>query len=136
MNTASADYTPEQIVAWARPERTDISAWDQSMRRRSSYVAVVDEQVAGFSDVSEEGYINLMYVAPGFTRRGVGRELITFLEYRARSYAARRLTANVSITAQAFFEAYGFQVEAEQHPVINGVDLTKFRMTKELSTRT
>lgn len=131
-DTASADYTPKQITAWAQPEQRDISAWNQSMCRRNSYVAVLSDEIAGFSDVSEDGYIDMMYVAPEFARRGVARQLMTFLENQARSYSATQLTASVSITARAFFEAVGFHVEAEQHPVVNGVVLTNFRMTKEL----
>lgn len=132
--TAAADYTPEQITAWARPEMLDLLTWDQSMHRRNSYVAIAGEQIAGFADVSEDGYIDMMYVAPRFTRRGVGRELLAFLENVAWRFSPQRLTANVSVTARPFFEAVGFHVEAEQHPVVNGVVLTNFRMTKQLET--
>ena len=131
--TASADYSPEQIAAWARPR--DLAAWDVSMRRRKSHVALVEGQVVGFSDVSDEGYIDMLYVAPEFAHRGVGRALIKFLEDQARRSGARQLTANVSITARAFFEAVGFTIEAEQHPVIHDVVLTNFRMVKSLESR-
>lgn len=133
--TASLDYTPEQLAAWARSQQRDLSTWDASMRRRHSYVAVVNERLAGFSDVSESGYIDMMYVAPEFAGRGVARELITFLEERARNYGAKQLTANVSITARAFFEAVGFAVEAEQYPVVDDVVLTNYRMAKDLESR-
>lgn len=131
--TASADYTPDQIAVWAR--RRDIATWDASMRRRQSYVAVVNDQGAGFSDISEDGYIDMLYVAPEFARKGVARELVTFLEKLARTYGAKQLSANVSITARTFFEAGGFAVVAEQHPVINDVVLTNFRMVKDLESR-
>lgn len=132
MVTASADYTPDQIAVWARLR--DIAAWDASMRRRQSYVAVVNDQVAGFSDVNEDGYIDMMYVDPEFARQGLARELITFLEKLARSYGAKQLSANVSITARAFFESVSFAVAAEQHPVVNGVVLTNFRMVTDLES--
>lgn len=134
MVTAAADYTPEQLTAWARPEQRDLFAWDQAMRRRNSYVALVGEQIAGFSDVSRSGHIDMMFVAPRFTRQGVARELITFLEKQARSFSAKQLTADVSITARDFFEASGFHVDAEQHPVITDVAVTNFRMVKKLET--
>jgi len=132
--TASADYTAEQITAWAQTERWDIAAWDLSMRRRKSYVAVIGEQVVGFSDISDDGYIDMLYVSPDVARRGVARELLTFLEHQARSHGAKRLTANVSITARKFFEALGFQIVAEQHPVLDDVVFTNFRMMKLLGT--
>ena len=132
MVTAAADYTPEQLTAWARPEQRGLFAWNQARRRRNSYVALVGEQIAGFSDVSRSGHIDMMFVAPRFARQGVARELITFLEKQSRSFSAKQLTADVSITARGFFEAFGFHVEAERHLKINGVALTNFRMVKPL----
>lgn len=131
--TASADYTPEQIAAWARPNNRDVAGWDRSMLARESYVALISEQLAGFSDVSADGYIDMMFVSPRFARQGVARELLTFLELRARKMSAGRLSSNVSITARPLFESLGFHVVDEQHPVTGGVVMTNFRMLKELS---
>lgn len=133
--TASADYTREQVAAWARPDRRDLRGWDRSMLARETYVALVDEQAAGFSDVSAGGYIDMMFVSPRFARRGVARELLTVLELRARKSSVRQLSSNVSITARPFFEALGFHVVAEQHPVTGGVVMTNFHMTRDLDYR-
>ena len=103
------------------------------MLARESYVALIDEQVAGFSDVSADGYIDMMFVSPRFARRGVASELLTILELRARKMSASRLSSNVSITARPFFESLGFHAVDEQHPVAGGVVMTNFLMTKELS---
>ena len=135
MVTAAGDYTPAQLHAWARPEQQDVTQWDRSMLRRNSVVATLGDQVVGFSDVSKDGYIDMLYVSPDFARRGVARALIAFLEKQARSNSARQLTANVSVTARASFESAGFRVKAEQHPVIRGLVMTNFRMTKELDSR-
>ncbi|GAA4761546.1 GNAT family N-acetyltransferase [Citricoccus nitrophenolicus] len=134
MVTASADYAPEQIMAWARPDKRDLRGWDRSMLARESYVALLGEQAAGFSDVSAEGYIDMLFVSPRFARRGVARQLLTFLELRARGMSASQLSSNVSITARPFFETLGFHVVAEQHPVTGGVVMTNFHMIKELNS--
>ncbi len=102
------------------------------MLTRESYVAVLDEQVAGFSDVSAEGYIDMLFVSPRFARQGVAREMLTFLEARARHLSASRLYANVSVTARPLFESLGFRALKEQHPVRDGVALTNFLMVKIL----
>ena len=127
--TAARDYSPEQIAAWARPGQRELIDWDESRRTLNTYVAILDGNVAGFSDVSAAGYIDMMFVAPRYGRRGVGATLLSFLE---RSTPASVLAADVSITARPFFEAHGFVVEAEQHPRIVGVRMTNFRMTKQL----
>jgi putative acetyltransferase len=132
--TAAADYTPEQVEVWARPDDRRIEEWDQDRLRVDTFVAVIDECVAGFSDVSAGGYIDMMFVSPRHGRRGVGHALMTFLEQRALAAGADQMSADVSLTARRFFEAHGFVVEVEQHPVIDGVQMTSFHMTKPLGT--
>lgn len=130
--TASGDYSPAQIAAWARPEQRDLAGWDRAMSSRHSYVAVVEGEVAGFSDVSDGGYIDMLFVAPRHARRGVARSLLRTLEARARDSGAHCLSADVSITARSFFERHGFVEAAEQHPVTAGVQMTNFHMSKRL----
>ncbi|WP_203580351.1 GNAT family N-acetyltransferase [Microbacterium hibisci] len=131
--TAAADYSPEQVQAWARPDRRNLTEWDAARKSRNTYVAVIGGEVVGFSDVAETGYIDMMFVSPTHARRGVARTLLTTLEQRARDAGASRLTADVSITARPFFERAGFQVVAEQHPVTGGVQMTNFHMAKSLA---
>lgn len=130
--TAAADYAPDQIQAWARPEIRKLSAWHAAMQERNSYVATVDGAPAGFSDVDSEGYIDMMFVAPRYLRQGVARQLIAHVEAHARKEQLTELTADVSITSRPFFERHGFTVEAEQHPVKAGVQLTNYKMKKKL----
>lgn len=132
---ASADYTSEQITAWVRPGERRLPEWDQSMWDRNSYVALLGEQIAGFSDVSVHGHIEMLFVSPHFAGQGVARELLNFLEFEARSHSAQQLSADVSITARPLFEACGFQVEAKYQPVVHGIAMTNFRMTKQLPRR-
>lgn len=130
--TAAADYTPEQIQAWARPETRELSTWHAAMHQRNCYVATVDGEPAGFSDVNTQGYIDMMFVAPRYLRIGVARQLLGHVEAQAREESLAELTANVSITARPFFERHGFTVQAEQHPVMAGVQLTNHAMKKSL----
>ncbi|TFD85933.1 GNAT family N-acetyltransferase [Cryobacterium serini] len=130
--TAAADYSAEQIQAWARPEERDLPTWNASMQERNSYVATVDGALAGFTDVNAVGYIDMLFVAPRYQRRGVARQLIARVETHARTAQLIELTADVSVTARPFFERRGFTVDVEQHPVLGGVRLTNYKMTKKL----
>lgn len=127
--TASADYSPEQIRAWAG-ER-DVPSWHAAMQRRDAFVATIGGELAGFSDVGPTGWVDMMFVAPRFLRRGVASRLLA--EASARVPATVELSADVSITARPFFEHHGFVVVAEQHPVRSGVELTNFRMRRPVS---
>ena len=130
--TAAADYSPEQIQAWARPDSRDLATWHAAMLQRTSCVATVDGEPVAFSDVSPTGYIDMLFVSPCHQRRGVARRLLRYVEAQARGAQAAQLTADVSITARPFFERSGFLVEEERHPVKYGVQLTNFRMTKRI----
>ena len=126
--TASADYTADQIQAWADPDGRDVQRWDEAMAARKSFVAVIGGQIAGFSDVSHDGYVDMMFVAPQFLRRGVARKLLAHGEELARSWAVSELSADVSITARPFFAARGFAVIGQQIVRHRGVDFINFRM--------
>ena len=130
--TASADYTAEQVQAWAQPGRRDVGTWHAAMLARDSIVATIGGELAGFSDVSPDGYVDMMFVSPRHQRRGVARQLLAHLEAHARCAGTPGLSADASITARPFFERHGFTVEAEQHPVKAGVELTNYRIRKEL----
>ncbi|PYI37536.1 hypothetical protein CVS30_14775 [Arthrobacter psychrolactophilus] len=102
------------------------------MQARNSYIATIHGVTAGFSDVDGHGYIDMMFVAPDCLRRGVAHHLLHHIEDVAHSEGMSELTANVSITARPFFEHHGFTVQAEQHPMMLGVQLTNYRMKKNL----
>ena len=131
--TASADYTAKQIQAWADPDGRDLDRWNAEMASRRSFVAIVGGQIAGFSDVGHEGYVDMMFVSPTFLRRGVARELLHYGETLARGRNVGELSADVSVTARPFFEGQGFEVLAEQASVTRGVTLKNFRMRKSLN---
>lgn len=130
--TASADYSPEQVEAWASPAERDPDTWSVAMLAREGFVADIGGTLAGFSDVGPTGYIDMLFVAPRFLRRGVASALVAEAERRARVDGVDALTTDASITARPVFEHLGFVVEREQHPVRHGVELTNFRMRKSL----
>ncbi|MGJ9426687.1 GNAT family N-acetyltransferase [Nesterenkonia halotolerans] len=130
--TASADYTAQQIRAWADPDGRDLEPWNAAMLVRGSVVGTVGGRVVGFSDVSRDGYVDMMFVAPTFLRRGVASALLASCEQRAREGNVGELTADVSITARPFFERHGFAVVAEQSSVTRGVALRNYKMRKPL----
>ena len=130
--TAAGDYSPAQIAAWSAPQERDLAQWNLSRSALGTVVAVVDGEVAGFSDVDARGYIHMLFVASRVGRRGIGSSLLAELEQRSLDRATPSLSTNASITARPFFERYGFVVVAEQHPVSRGVRLTNYRMEKRL----
>ncbi|MFJ3958746.1 GNAT family N-acetyltransferase [Arthrobacter sp. NPDC090010] len=130
--TAAQHYSAAQIAAWARPEERSLDEWDQAMQRRNSFVAVLGSRVAGFSDLADDGYIDMLFVSPEQGGRGVATHLLCFVESQARAAGMPELSASVSLTAQPVFERQGFSVVGVQRPVIAGVELSNARMVKAL----
>jgi len=130
--TAASHYSPEQIAAWSRPQERDIQQWNAARKSLNTVVATIGGEVAGFSDVNDSGYIDMMFVAPGFGRIGVGSALLSHLRDVAVADGVAALSTNASITARPFFERHGFVVAATQHPTVGGVSMTNYRMTRRL----
>jgi len=129
--TAARDYTAEQLAAWA-PDDLDPVAWATRRAAARTEVAVRDGAVVGFTDVDAAGYVDMLFVDPGAARQGVARVLLSWAVATAAAAGAVELTTHASLTARPFFEAHGFVVVAEQHPVRRGVALTNYRMRRPL----
>ncbi|HEY8601286.1 MAG TPA: GNAT family N-acetyltransferase [Thermomicrobiales bacterium] len=129
--TAAADYTPEQVDAWA-PAEFDRERWAERMRGIAPFVAEEDGRIVGYADVQGDGYIDHFFVAATAGRRGVGSALMRMIHATAAERGITALYSNVSLTARPFFEHWGFAVEREQQPVANGVTMTNFLMRKPL----
>ena len=124
-------YTGEQLQAWA-PAVHDEEAWARKMAAMRPFVAVVRDQVAGYADLQPAGHIDHFFVAGGFAGQGVGTALMRHLLEVAAARGLSRLTADVSLSAEAFFARHGFVVDARQTVEARGVALANARMSKVL----
>jgi putative acetyltransferase len=132
--TASRHYTPRQVEAWTSAGR-DIVEWDRARASANTRVAEVDGRVVGFTDVSANGFIGMLFVASNHGRRGVATALLSWAESAARSQGSARLSTHASITARSFFEARGFDVVEERTPIVDGIAMTNYLMVRPLEER-
>ncbi len=131
--TAAADYSPEQVAAWASDD-LDLDAWAASRAAAHTHVAVIDGRVVGFTDLDDNGHIDMMFVDPDFGRQGVATTLLAATMTRARQRGLVALTTHASLTAKPFFEQHGFLVTEERHFVHGGVETMNFAMRCRLSS--
>lgn len=131
---AAADYSSEQIAAWAADD-IDLDAWAESRDRLDTAVAVIDGVLVGFTDVDAAGYIDMLYVDPVFGRRGVATALLDWVTAEAERLGSDTLRTHASITARPFFEAQGFAVDEERHPIVRGVVMTNYTMSRTIRHR-
>lgn len=131
---ACRDYNPAQINAWA-PEKPDLEAWEKRLSSGIALVALKRSQIAGFTRMENDGYIDLFYIHPEFQRQGVGTALHEQLVLIAEKHGLVRLTANVSITARPFFASRGFRVVAKQRVKQKGIWFENYRMEAVVPNR-
>src|SRR5690242_15293661 len=81
---ASADYSPEQIAAWA-PEQFDPAKWLNRLQEIKPFVAERRGLVVAYADVQPTGYIDHFFVSPTAARQGVGSLLMQRIHDTARS---------------------------------------------------
>lgn len=122
----AADYTPEQLDAWATGT-VDLKAWDASFRAHDTVVAVQGDDILGFGDMDDTGYLDRLYVAAAHQREGVATAICDRLEGRC---GAECFTTHASVTARPFFQQRGYCVVRQQSVVRQEIALTNFVMRK------
>lgn len=130
--TASAFYSPAQIDAWC-PVSHDATAWARRREASWTLVAEVDGHVVGFSDLTEGGEVDMLFVHPDAGGRGVAQALLTRVLAEARRRGVDRVTTRASRVARPVFERLGFTVaEANDANMIRGVVVPNYVMVVDL----
>ncbi|TIX90041.1 GNAT family N-acetyltransferase [Rhizobium sp. P44RR-XXIV] len=128
--TASKDYSPEQIAAWAKVD--DAEVWAQYRASRPTWLAMNGPMPVGFTDLKPDGCLDMMFVDSDYQGKGIASLLLATVEKAARDQGLQRIFTEASLTARPFFERKGFVVLAAQQVQKLGQTLANFRMEKML----
>ena len=106
--------------------------WADRLAQKNPFVAVVDEEIVGLTEIEPGGSIDYFYVQPKWQNRGVGKALLASLELEAAMLGVSMISADVSVTAKAFFLSRGFRIVEAKTNVILGHPAPNFRMQKAI----
>lgn len=126
----ATDYTPEQLAVWAPSHVHHRDARWQTMLDNIAFVAEVEGAIAGFIDMTIDGYLDRLFVHKAYQRQGIASALIKHLEQTAIQQGITHFTTEASITAKPFFERAGYHVVKAQEKEVNGVCLRNYLMEK------
>ena len=112
--TARAHYSPDQIEAWAA-DHGDLDSWAAARAAAHTYLAIIGDRVAGFTDLDDSGYIDMLFVEPDFGRRGVASALLAHVIALGRARGLPALTTFASLTSQPVFERLGFVITGQRY---------------------
>lgn len=128
---ASRDYSEEQIQAWA-PREVDADLWGKRIGKINPFVAEFQGEIVGYADLQDDGYIDHFFVSGEHRRRGIGAMLMNHILETAAKGKMSKLTSDVSLTAQPFYERFGFVVVEQRQPERRGVIIPNALMSKQL----
>lgn len=134
MNVNIADYSPEEAADWALCGERKVE-WSELVSQLYFIVATDgDGRIVGFAAMTDDGYLDYMFVHKACQGCGVASSLLSVVETHARSRGITEVTSDVSVTALPFFRHRGYVVEKEQKARACKLYLTNYKMRKQLET--
>jgi putative acetyltransferase len=128
------DYTEDQRLAWiARAE--DAEAFADRLEAMVTLIVQVDGEYLGFASLKDNTVIDMLYVHPYATGRGVGTALLDALERLAAARGAEKVTVETSDTAQPFFAQRGYVPGQRNLIPIDDEWLSNTTMNKSLTDK-
>lgn len=123
------DYSEAQLDAWA-PKNPDQQKWKKTLSEHYSIVAEIEDQIVGFCDMDDTGYLDHLFVHRCYQRQGIATILLDKIEEYASMTGIKYIITHVSITAKPFFIEKGFEIVKKQTVLRRGEAFTNFIMRK------
>ena len=126
------DYNESQQEAWASAA-DDEEEFARRLEGQLTLIATMNGSPIGFASLANNETIDLLYVYPAVAGQGAGAMLVDALEKLAAARGAKRLTADVSDSAQDFFKKRGFTATQRNTVQRGGEWLANTTMEKKLA---
>jgi GNAT superfamily N-acetyltransferase len=131
LSQCTGHYPPESLAIWTDGEITE--GFTQFVVEQL-YVATVNDVVVGTGMIDRDtGRLDAIFVRPDMMRRGIGKQMMSFLEEIGLAAGLTKLTLDSTLNAAQFYRSCGFVGEAigvYQSP--RGITLDCIPMTKVL----
>ena len=125
------DYSVDQVKAWA-PDDLYFRDWETKCSGMFTFIAEEKDMIVGFAELASNGYIDCFYCHKDYQGLGIGTILFQTLLQKSSELNLDKLFAEVSITAEPFFEKMRFMVQDKQTERVRGAYLQYYRMYMNL----
>ena len=144
MNQIISPRTPAEFAAYYQLRHTVLRApWQQPVGSerapdddQATHALLIDEagQALGVCRLHlpspGEAQVRFMAVHPDYQGRGLGRQLLTYMEQQARRQGASRLSLQARENAVPFYQSCGYTLGEKTHLLFGQIQ--HYRMEKEL----
>ena len=110
--TAARHYDHAQVTAWLGGD-IDLERWNRNRATAWTVVAELNGAVVGFSDLTTDAQLDMLFVHPDAGGQGVARQLVMAVLAHARRRELARVTTHASRAARPVLERLGFVADAE-----------------------
>jgi putative acetyltransferase len=128
------DYSEAQREAWAAAA-DDEAAFGARLAKQLTLLGTIDGSPVGFASLDGNERLEMLYVHPAAAGLGVGTMLVDALEKLAAARGTKRLTADVSDSAQDFFKRRGFVPQQRNTVPVGDEWLANTTMQKQLAAK-
>jgi len=126
------DYSDGARRAWASAA-DDEKAFARRLGDQLTLIATMSGSPVGFASLANNETVDLIYVHPAVAGQGAGTMLVDALAKLAAARGGKRLTADVSDSAQDFFRKRGFTAQQRNTVLRGGEWLANTTMDKTLA---
>ncbi len=124
-------YNPNQILVWSLGA-DDISAWLKRITTQHFIVAEYAGEIIGFGSITDEGYLDLLYVDQFHQGKGVGRKILKKLESYCSKNHILEIWADINSSSRNFFTRHGYRVDKIYTRSVKNCDFENLIMRKIL----
>ena len=128
---AVKDYSKQQVMVWA-PDEINLEHWREKYTSEDTSVAMLNSTIAGFYKLDNDGYIDMFFVHSDYQRRGIARHMMDCIIKTAKEANFSKLYSEVSLTAEGFFERFGFKTIARQTVIKGQTSFINTKMEKQV----
>ena len=125
------DYSDKEIEIWSESGKNTYN-WKRKISEQYFLVAEFGKKIVGISSIDEKGYLDYMYVHKDFQHMGIATRLLKEIEAKAIEQNNPEIWAYVSITANPFFEKYGYVFSGTKIITVRGVEFVDRIMKRRI----
>ncbi len=111
--TALGHYTRAQVKAWA-PDEIDLDRWSPRRAAAWTVVAVAEDELVGFADLTDAGEMDMLFVHPDHGRRGIASALVARVVREAGRRGLHQIDVRASRVLQPLLERLGFAIDEDR----------------------
>lgn len=130
----SDDYTEAQQEVWASVA-DNVADFGKKLSARLTLVATMEGSPVGFASLEGKDKIDMLYVHPAATGRGVGAMLVDALEKLASSRGEVKIVVDASDSARGFFEKRGYVAQQRNTVLVGDEWLANTTLHKQLAAK-